>query len=115
MSSMAGSLSRLSKAEITQLYRKAKRAFRHPGLDILLAPKPRELAKIIVVTPARIGNAPERNTVRRRLKAIFYEHELYNSPYDCMIIVKKDGVDIPFEQLQQMLVTTVKRGIAQQS
>lgn len=109
MSTIAGSLSRLSKAEITLLYRKAKRALRHPGLDILLAPKAQEVGKIIVVTPARIGPAPARNKVRRRLKAIFYEQELYAKPFDCMIIVKKDGLDIPFEMLQQMLVTTVNR------
>jgi len=98
------SLSKFSQLEISRLFAGAKRVLRHQSLDILLSPTlSGPLGRILVVTPRRIGNAPQRNKVRRRLKALYYETELFKKGYDCAVIVKRDGVDLSFEELKMLL------------
>lgn len=90
-----------SKKEISQLFLIAKRMVRSPGLDILLAPSISMPGRLLIITPAKIGNAPERNLVRRRLKALFYERHLGKEPFDCIILVKKPGISLTFDQLER--------------
>ncbi len=94
----------LTRQEIAQLFIKARRVVRHPGLDILMAPATSSLGRIVVVTSRKVGNAPERNKVRRRLKAIFYEQQLAKHGFDCIVIIKVGGVDLPFQALQELLI-----------
>lgn len=56
-----------------------------------------------MVTPGRVGSAVERNTIRRRLKALFYEHQL-NQKLDCIIIVKKKGPALSYEDLKAIII-----------
>ena len=60
------------------------------------------------MTPRRSGNAPQRNLIRRRLKAIFYEEKLYQGPYDCIIFVTQEAVKTPFPALRELLTKTLK-------
>ncbi len=95
---------KLTKKDIKTLFASARRVLRSPGLDILLAPTKNPLGQLVVVTPRLVGNAPERNKIRRRLKAIFHEEKLFEKLYDCIVIVKKDGVALPFEDLKEFLL-----------
>ena len=92
-----------TKKEIAQLFKTAKRAVQHPGLTILCAPKTKDYGRLLVVTPAKIGSAPERNRIRRRLKALFYEHKLFEHGLDCIIIIKKEGINLGIHQLKELL------------
>jgi ribonuclease P protein component len=56
-----------------------------------------------------VGTAPERNKVRRRLKAIFYEEKLFDQGYDCVVIVKKPGVLLTFDQWKQLLIESLSK------
>lgn len=74
-------------------------------MDILNAPRALSHGRILVVTSRKIGNAVKRNRVRRRIKALFYERNLFLSPFDWVVIVKKGGVDLSFKDLETILVS----------
>lgn len=94
---------KFTQHSVKALFAKAKRVLRQPGLDILLAPSDLSQGRLLIVTPAYIGTAPERNKIRRRLKALFHEQLLFEKLYDCIVIVKKSGVDLSFESLKNYL------------
>ena len=100
-------LSRFTKQEVSQMFKKARRSLRHPGLDIMFAPKEQETGRILVITSRRTGPASQRNRIRRRLKAIFYEEKLSERGFDCIVIVKKPGVDLNFDELKELLLKSL--------
>lgn len=95
---------KFTQHDVKALLAKAKRVLRQPGLDILLAHSDLPYGRLLIITPRRIGNAPERNRVRRRLKAIFREQELFTRPYDCVVIVKTNGISLSFDSLKNSLI-----------
>ncbi|HEV2601004.1 MAG TPA: ribonuclease P protein component [Candidatus Babeliales bacterium] len=105
----------LTRKEIQTIFATARRALKHPGCDFLLAPRSGPEARLLVVTSRKIGNSPERNKVRRRLKAIFYENQLYNQPFDCIIIVKKPGIEIDFDTWKLLVLQTIQSYIQKYS
>lgn len=109
MISPARSTVTLTKKDIRALFSRAKRILRTPGLDILLAKTLHPQGHIIVVTPRHVGNAPERNKVRRRLKAIFYERRLFEQPYDVIVIIKKDGTQLSYNSLVEFVLQAYAR------
>jgi len=101
-------LSTFSEIEVKKLFREAKRVLRHPGLDLLCGPAAKDFGRILVITPRKVGKAVKRNLIRRRIKAIFYEEKLYEKGLDCIVIIKKKGINLPFKQLKDMLCSHVK-------
>lgn len=95
-----------TQQEVRNCFKAARRVLKHPGLDILIAPT-NTIGKILVVTAARVGNSPERNQIRRRLKAIFYEEQLGNRGYDCIVLVKKPGIALSFDELKGLLINAI--------
>ena len=100
---ITGNLSRFTKKEVDAFFKTARRAVRHQGLYILLAPAQRDYGRILVIASRKVGNAPTRNKVRRQLKALFYEQRYYTHGLDCVIIMKKEGAQLPFATLQELL------------
>lgn len=93
-----------SKVGIDQLFRNARRVIKHPNLHILIATAQQKIGRILIITPRKVGNAPERNKIRRRLKSIFYEEKLYEKGLDCIVIVKKKGCSLSFKELKDLLL-----------
>ena len=57
--------------------------------------------RFAVVVGSKVAkSAVERNRIRRRFKSIFYEEKLYEQPYDCIIIVRKEAIQLPFDRLK---------------
>lgn len=100
-----------SQAQIRQLFNRARRVLKHPGLDLLVAPTSEPKGKLIVVTPGKIGNAVERNKVRRRIKALFAQDQLLSKGYDAIVFVKKEGVKLNYEQLKQLILSSLLQKI----
>lgn len=74
----------------TQMLRRARRILKHPSLDLLIAPlADPSLNHLIIITPAAIGTAVQRNTIRRRIKALFHEERLLDRGFNIIVIVKK--------------------------
>lgn len=98
-----------SQSEARKCFNEARRALKHPGLTILLAPHAQQFGRILVVIPRRAGNAPQRNKIRRRLKAVFHEEKLFEYPFDCIVIIRQEAQKLSFDELKELLVTTIKK------
>jgi len=105
----ARSTAAFSKREISVLFKKARRVYAQPGFHILVAPATLSYGRILIVTSRKVGNAPTRNKIRRRLKAIFYEERLFEKQLDCIVIVKPDGARSDFTTLKNLLKEVVDR------
>lgn len=62
--------------------------------------------RILVITPRKIGNAPQRNRLRRRLTALYHEEGLYKKSYDIVIYCRKGSTDLSFQDLKALLLAT---------
>lgn len=103
MSYIAKQLSAFNKKEVVTLLKKGKRVYKDIGLDIISAPATLTFGRILIITPRKVGNAPARNRIRRRLKALFYQKRLYERLTDVCIIIKKPGITYTSSQLEQLL------------
>lgn len=103
MSYIAKQLSTFNKKEVVTLLKKGKRVYKDVGLDIISAPATLKFGRILVITPRKVGNAPARNRIRRRLKALFYQKKLFERLTDVCIIIKKPGITYNYAQLEQFL------------
>lgn len=99
-------ISHFSPQEIRSIFHKARRTYVDAGLVILTYPTAKQFGRILVITSRKTGNAPERNKIRRRIKAIFYQKKYYTHLLDCLIIVKKPGINYDFSKLQEILAQT---------
>ncbi len=97
------SLSSFKKKEIQELFKTARTILVDHGLVIKGAPKQEPSARILIITPRKSGNAPERNRIRRRLKSIFYQHKLYEGPRDYLILISTPAMTLSFNQLEKII------------
>src|SRR3990167_5634655 len=101
---IAQNLSKFSAQEISHLFNHARLHMRANGIRILTAPAQREFGRILIVTPRSSGNSVQRHLFKRRIKAIFYEKQLYAKSLDFVIIVNKNGIDPSFKNLTHTLL-----------
>jgi ribonuclease P protein component len=110
MPSIVKKISKFTKREIDTIFSTARRVIRHQSCTILIAPRQREFGRVLIIASRKVGNAPERNVVRRRIKSIFYEEKLFERAFDCVVIVYKKAVTLPFEQLKDLLLAAFQKG-----
>ncbi len=101
-------LSSFTRQEVSELFTRARAKVKMPGLRILRAPAMANLGRILIVIPRKVGTAPERNLIRRRIKTIFRERKLYLSGYDCVALVGVECKKITFDELTRLLIAVVK-------
>jgi len=104
---IARKITQFTKQEIDTLWKNVHPVLRHDGLLLLKAPRTGTFARILIVIPKKVGNAPIRNKIRRQLRAIFYEHDLYTKEYDWIIVIKKPATQLPFQALQELLLNAM--------
>lgn len=76
------------KEEISRLFSRATSILISPEFDIRQAPASLSYGRLLIIIPKRVGSAPQRNLIRRRIKALFYENGWYNLSKDTIIFVK---------------------------
>jgi ribonuclease P protein component len=91
--------------EIQLFLRRARPVFKSEAFDVRLAPAQGPYTRILIVTPRKMGTAPQRNKFRRRVKAIFYEQGLSSCGFDVAIFSKKPANLLSFSELQALLLT----------
>lgn len=101
MSSTFHAMTIFGKHEVDALFKATIVRYKFEGLEIRLAPKFLPSGRLLVVTPRASGNAPKRNRIRRRIKSIFYENQLYQAPFDWIFLVRKEAIDLDFTQLKE--------------
>ena len=101
---MAQKFTQFTKKEIDQLFKSARKVLHRPGIIILLAPRTKEIGRLLAVIPRKVGNAPVRNKLRRRLKAIFYQQSFTQKPFDVIVLAKQGAADYSFDDLKAFLI-----------
>lgn len=104
MSCITKKISKFTKREIDYLFQHGRRIFRGKQATMLIAPRQGEFGRVLIIASRKVGNAPERNLIRRRIKSIFYEEKLYDRPYDCVIIAQKMINELSFAQLKEVIL-----------
>ncbi len=107
--SIARQISSFSKKKISELFKRSKYILRLPELDIRFSKTDSEFGKVLIVTPKRIGNAPERNSIKRKIKALFYQDKIYNHGYDFIFLCKPGSVNFSFENLRKIFIKIFKK------
>lgn len=101
---MKRTLTRWKKDEIRRALHQARLVFKNTYVDIRAAPKSAAQARILVVTPAKAGNAVKRNQFRRRARALFHEQNLFEGNYDWVIFAKPKVSELSFAQLRTLFL-----------
>lgn len=104
MAHIAQKISKFTKREIDFLFKNARRALRSETCTILFAPRQADFGRILIIASRKVGNAPERNLLRRRIKSIFYEEKLYDYALDCAIILQKKATELSFSEMKDLII-----------
>lgn len=99
-----------SKGEVDTIFRSATTCARTQGIKLLRAPCPEghNMGKLLIVIPRKTGKAHDRNLVRRRIKAIFYEQRLFEVKANFVLLVYSQAVSLSFDQLKKFLYESIK-------
>lgn len=99
-------LSKFTKKELDLFFSIAKRSKKNQAFTFLSAPAPstHSFGRLLVVASRKYGNAPERNLLKRRLKSIFWEEQLFLKKIDVAIIARSSGKLYDFAQLKESLL-----------
>lgn len=108
MPKIAQSLSKFTKKELDNIFSVPRKRIKISGLDFILAPRSLDFARVLVVTPKKLGAAPKRNKIRRQIKSIFYQEKLFEISYDCIIVVKKEAMQLKFQELKDIMFRVLK-------
>lgn len=103
--SIARQITIFSREEIKKLFATAQVVYKQNGLEIRSAPSTGKIGRILIVVPRTAGNAVKRNVFKRRVKAIFYQEKGYAHGYDYVVLVKKEAIDLSFQELKQIFVS----------
>lgn len=108
-----------NKKQVDQAFAVAKAKKKIPGLTLLQASFPAAPAeqvvgqhvhgKLLVIIPRKAGKAHKRNLFRRRAKAIFYQHKLYQQPCTWIMLVYQQAIDYSHEQLEAFMLKQMHR------
>ena len=100
----AQGISRFTPREVRIAFAQGRRYSFDPGLTFIISPSQTGKGRILVITPRKLGNAIERNTLRRRLKSAYYELELDTKNLDCLVLSRRKAVALPYQKLSSLLL-----------
>ena len=103
MKNVAKQISRFTRSQIDLLFKDGKAVYKSKELVILTAPCLLPSSRILLITSRKVGNAPERNLLRRWGRAIYYEQRLFELPRHCVIIFKAPAKNLTFDQFKEIL------------
>jgi ribonuclease P protein component len=101
--SVARAITSFTEHEIQALFYKARTVVKQPSIEIRSAQTDAEFGRILIVLPRAVGTAPERNLIKRRLKAIFYQEKWYEKKIDLIVLVRKGATKFTFHELETLL------------
>src|SRR5437868_1473736 len=107
--SLVRSLTRFTRNEVLVAFKNARPAKRGRAFALFVAPAGKNIGRILIMTPRKVGSAPQRNLLKRRVKSLFYEEKLYLCPYDALITLKKDALALSFSELRTLFLDAFSR------
>lgn len=109
MHKIASKISKFQLKEIKELFKKSHTIYKASECEVRVAPRKNSFGKILLVIPKKVGSAPKRNLIRRRIKSIFYQEKLYLLQYDFIILCRKDILNLSFDELKNLLNNLTKK------
>jgi len=109
---IAGKISKFTKKEIYELFKKSSTLYKASELEIKAKannPLNSSFGRILLIIPKKVGNAPKRNLIRRRIKSIFYKEKLYLLNYDFIFLINKDILKLNFLDIKNILLSVTKK------
>lgn len=103
--SIARAITQFSELEIQELFRRARTVFKKPSLEIRRVGTQSEFGRILIVIPRIVGTAPQRNLIRRRFKALFYQGKWYEKKQDLIVLVRKGATQLSYQDLEQIIAS----------
>ena len=98
-------LSRFTKKEMDAVFQAAFSIHKDEFITILASrPSIKEYGRALFITPKKIGNAPQRNKIRRRIKSIIRENNLYEQKQDVVFIIKSLSSNPSFEKIKKIVL-----------
>jgi ribonuclease P protein component len=97
-------ISKFGKKELDHFFEVAKLAKKNQAFTILAAPTSCSFGRILSMVPKKYGNAPERNRLRRQLKAIYIQNKLYEHNTDLIVITRPAAKKYDFQGLTKLLL-----------
>jgi len=109
--SIARSITLFNSYERKLLFAHARTALRAPGIEIRTMPAQKEIGRMQIVVPRKVGTSPERNLIKRQLKALFYENKWYAHAKDVLIFIHHGAAEhLTFEKLHDYLQKALEHG-----
>lgn len=108
--SLGRAITLFSPAEIKALFLNARTVLKEKGLELRRATTTHPHGRILIVVPKKVGSAPERNLIRRRIKAIFYQEKLYQQIVDTIIFVSRNATNLSYQELKVLLKKEFEHG-----
>jgi ribonuclease P protein component len=105
----ARGLSRFSKREVDLIFKTINFRYSSRNLLFLRAPRLYNYGRILVIASKKVGTAPQRNRIKRQLKALFYENKFFLLPFDIVVLVRPYACLLTFIQLQHALTQALKK------
>ena len=105
MQNASKNLSKFKRKELDHFFNTAKCKKKNQAFTFLIAPATLAFGRILVIASRKYGNYPERNLLKRRCKAIFWEEKLYEKMTDLIIIARPSGKNYDFAQLKELLLS----------
>lgn len=103
-------LSRFTKLEMNAVFKAAFSVHKDQFITILASrPSIKEYGRALFITPKKIGNAPKRNKIRRRIKSIIRENKLYERKQDMVFIVKSLSSKPSFDKIKKIVLKAYDR------
>lgn len=106
--SVARLITSFTKAQAWALFKKSTPIIKTTFFDLRQSPKNDPIGRFLIIVPKKVGNAPERNLIRRRLKDIFYKNELYKLNFDWIIFAKPNILKLSFGKLSFLILSHIK-------
>jgi len=107
MKDVAKQISKFKRKEIDLLFQTTQAAYKSKELTVLAAPCILSFGRILLITSRKVGNAPERNLLRRWGRAIFYEEKLFEKNSDLIVIFKSPAKKMLFDEFKEILKKAV--------
>lgn len=107
-------LFRFEKKEIDQTFQNSSLIGKISAFKLLKAPiakNNQEFGKLLIIASRKVGKAHKRNKVRRRLKSIFYQEQLYIHKNNYIILAYKPATELKFEQIKNFLIKSIKSNV----
>jgi ribonuclease P protein component len=109
MVSLGRQISLWKKDERLKALAQARPILRRPEFDVRVLPKQDTIARIIVITPKKVGSSPYRNLFKRRARSIFYQEKLFESVNDWVIYFRPPKAILDYKPLHAALLELFKK------